>query len=201
MIGYLRGKVKYQTDGYLLVECSGVGYKVEVGKISLSLGVDKDIELYIYTHMRENELRLFGFETPEELSLFEMLIDISGVGPKVAISLLKELGVKKIVSSILEKKASGLKVSGVGLKTADKIVLELHDKLKKKGYVISEREKKQAIIDDELDDRIEEAKAALISLGYSLKDIKAVIANIKDKQGLSDLSSEKLVKYMLSEMK
>ena len=100
MIAYLKGKIQYSTDKVVIVVCDGVGYKVEVGGNELPYVVGAECEFYIHTHVRENELRLFGFKTIQELQIFEYLLDVNGVGPKVAMSLICRLGANKVVESI-----------------------------------------------------------------------------------------------------
>lgn len=199
MIGYLKGTVKDILEGDILINCSGVGYRVQVG--GMTFCIDEEIELYIYTHVRENELKLFGFKKVKELLLFEMLIDVSGVGPKAAISLISQLGAKIVTNCILQKDAKGMKVSGVGIKTADKIILELFDKLKKKGYCFSRSNKKDILKDKRIGIKLEEAGRALESLGYSSYDIKKCISNIEYNKSILNMSIEDLVKYLLSEIK
>jgi Holliday junction DNA helicase RuvA len=200
MIGYIKGNLQNSQESYLIVNCSGVGYRIEVADTSARAG--DEVEYYIYTHVRENELKLYGFKTIEELSLFEMLIDVSGIGPKVALALISELGVQNIVNSILKKEALTLKVKGVGVKTADKIVLELHDKLKKKGYVSQDSSKNLSpMMTKKFKKNLEEAEQALKSLGYNSKDIQRVISNIEYTNKVTEKSSENLVKYLLKKIK
>lgn len=199
MIGYLKGKIKFVSEAFVLVDCNGVGYRVEIGGKLLDEKMGETVEFFTYTHVRENELRLFGFEKLEDLSLFEMLLEVNGVGPKVALSLITQLGAKKVVNSVLMKDGSGLKVSGVGIKTADKIVLELYDKLKKKGFRVTSGGK-SPMRDKHFIKKLQEAEAALKSLGYSSGDVKKVIESSKFRKDSTKMSSGELVKYLLSKM-
>lgn len=200
MIAYLKGKIKSRQEDYIILDCNGVGYKIEVGTKRFMRREAEKTEFYIYTHVRENELKLFGFESLEELEVFELLLDVSGVGPKVALSLIVNLGAKKVVSSILQKDASGLKVTGVGIRTADKIVLELNDKLKKKGYSITDEDKSSKVRNREFLKKLDEAKDALRSLGYSASDVVRVIESAKFDKRVSKMTVEELVKYLLSKI-
>lgn len=199
MIGYLKGKIKFVSESFILIDCDGVGYRVVVGASGLEKKVGELYEFYIYTHVRENEIRLFGFERVEELELFEMLLEVSGVGPKVSLSLISQLGSKSVINAILTKESIALKVSGVGIKTADKIVLELADKLKKRGFKSQGKDSVfNPLVDKKFIEKLDHAKAALSSLGYSASDIKGVIEKTPFTRKSLTMSTEKLVKYLLS---
>ena len=197
MIGYLSGTIKHAGDGYVILDCNDVGYRVELGLQSVEQAVGEQREFFIYTHVRETELRLFGFEVPDDLKLFECLISVNGVGPKVGLSLISGLGGESIVNSILENEPQDLKVPGVGKKTAEKIVLELGDKLQKVGFktksvVGSNREEL-----DSLEGQFEEVEEALESLGYSSKDIPKIMVRLQGIEGVEKMSTEELVRLVL----
>jgi len=202
MIGYLKGKIKIISKiySYLILDCSGVGYKIELGQKKLKLRANQECEFFVYTNVRENELRLFGFETIKELEIFEMLLDVSGVGPKVALNLVSNLGAEKVITSILKKDSQELKTKGVGIKTADKIVLELRDKLKNKGFRGSGKVRSSPMKNEQFLRKLEQAKDALRSLGYSTSDIKRIIELSKFDKEVTMMSIEQLVKYLLSQM-
>lgn len=200
MIGYLKGKIKAVSENYVLLDCDGVGYRIELGERNKEMKSGREKEFFIYTHVRENELKLFGFETLDELDLFELLLEVSGVGPKVALSLISNLGPKKIIEAILRKDGGSLKISGVGVKTADKIVLELRDKLKKMGFSVSEEQLGRSLRDKKYMQKLEEAKDALKSLGYSARDIRKVIEQARQNRTASKMSMERLVKYLLTKI-
>ena len=188
MIGSIKGKIIFKTDKYLIVETGGVGYKVNISPDTLSKLKSKseEILLWIHTHVREDALDLYGFLDRQELEFFEMLINVSGIGPKGA------LGVLGVASIETLKKAIGAgdiayltKISGIGRKTAEKIVIELRDKMKE--------DKTGTSLQGELD-----ALEALKSLGYSqneareaLKDVSAdTDTNTKIRQALKVLSGK-----------
>lgn len=131
MIGYLNGTVKEIGETSAIVLVAGVGYDVNI-PISLSEKLKKDgpIELYIYTHVREDILALYGFSTKEELGFFKLLISVSGIGPKVALSIISSADVSKLSESISSGDPTLLSaVSGVGKKTAEKAIVELKNKV------------------------------------------------------------------------
>jgi len=131
MIGHLEGKVSAVRPGYAIVTAAGVGYKVFATR-ELLLALKQDSEAALWTHLavRESILDLYGFSNEEELRLFELLLTVSGIGPKSALAILDIASVETLRSAISAGNASYLtKVSGIGKKTAEKIVLELRDKV------------------------------------------------------------------------
>ena len=132
MIGSLRGKLLSKTPNSALVECGGVGYDVAISVTTYSAlpAEGQEARLFIYTRVAEDQLALFGFAEVSEKRLFERLIGVSGVGPKLAITLLSGIAAERLVTAIRgEDHASLVKVPGIGKKTAERIVLELKDKL------------------------------------------------------------------------
>ena len=175
MIGKIKGKLEFIKNGYALVDVGGVGYRIystiyALGKISGKV----DVEFFIHTHVREDAILLYGFLSQEELEMFELLISISGVGPKAGMGILTVASPKTIKTAILNEDASILtKVSGVGKKTADRVILELKNKIAD----MPESEKEGAVGNS---DAIE----ALVSMGYSITEareaLKSVPKDVKD---------------------
>lgn len=132
MIGYLRGTLLVRQPGQLIVETNGVGYEVlaPVSTFTALPEAGSEVRLYVYTHVREDALALFGFATVEEKALFEKLISVSGIGPKLAITVLSGLRTGELITAIRMGAVDQLvRIPGVGKKTAERIVLELKDKL------------------------------------------------------------------------
>ncbi len=130
MIGYLRGRIIDQDLKSVILDVSGVGYKIFTNTAILDSKKAQDFEFWTYLAVRENAMDLYGFTTKEELSFFELLITVSGIGPKSASSILSIASVGNIRNAIISGDTSHLtKVSGIGKKNAEKIVLELKDKL------------------------------------------------------------------------
>ena len=174
MIAYLKGKILNKDEGFVIVDVHDVGYKVFV---SLGFYVDinpgQEVEFFIHQHVREDALSLYGFRTLDELKMFELLISISGIGPKSALGVLAIASVNDIKETIASGDPSLLiKVSGIGKKTAERVVLELRGKV---GVLLSEKTA-MSINSDEID--------ALVALGYSLQQardaLKKVDPSIKD---------------------
>jgi Holliday junction DNA helicase RuvA len=131
MIGKLEGTISHKDGRFLIVNVGGVGYKVFVGLDTLQSAVPEEkISLWTYLAVRENALDLYGFIDKESLNFFEMLIDIPGIGPKSAMSILSVAGLETLKSAVTSNDHAYLtKLSGIGKRTAEKIVLELKDKL------------------------------------------------------------------------
>ncbi|MBN1331599.1 Holliday junction branch migration protein RuvA [Candidatus Dojkabacteria bacterium] len=183
MIGFLKGKIQSVVANGIIITTGGVGYRVESSKTGLNEG--DEIETYIYTHVRENEIKLFGFGSLEELNIFEELLGVSGVGPKSAMTIVSTLGVGGVVEALEQQNPEGLKVSGVGLKTAQKIVLELKGKLSLDDASKLEMEVKN------------EVYTALKGLGYTAQEIDEVVKKINiDKSW----RSEDIIKVVLQNL-
>jgi Holliday junction DNA helicase RuvA len=131
MIAYLEGKVIYSTDKFIILNTGNVGYKVSLTPDTiLACKKDAGVSLFIYTAVRENSIDLFGFKEASELSFFELLLDVSGIGPRSALGIIALAPIETIKRAIATGDVSYLnKVSGIGKKTAEKIIIELRDKL------------------------------------------------------------------------
>lgn len=177
MIAYLKGKIKYKKNNFLILDVSGVGYKLYLNESLLAdLKIESDYEFFIYQHVKEDALDLYAFKSFDDLEMFEMLLSISGVGPKSA------LGVSALTSAFDLKEAiargdSGLltKVSGIGKKTAERIVLELREKVGALDFSNINNQAKENISTsaDEID--------ALMALGYSLLEAREVLKKVDPK--------------------
>lgn len=132
MIAFLRGTLLEKHPTQVIVDVSGVGYDVQIPVSTFSAlpEAGAEVRLRIHTHVREDALTLFGFATPEEKGIFEKLISVSGIGPKLAITVLSGLNTADLVTAIRNSQVDHLvRIPGVGKKTAERIVLELKDKL------------------------------------------------------------------------
>jgi len=175
MIAKIKGKIEYLKDNYVVVDVNGVGYKIFLTVYAFGKLVGQEnTDLFIHTHVREDALDLYGFLTLEELEMFELLISISGVGPKSGLGILTVATPKTIKTAILNEDSSILtKVSGVGKKTAERVILELKNKIA--DMPASEKEGAASDMD---------AIEALTSMGYSVTEardsLKSVPTDIKD---------------------
>lgn len=171
MISYLKGKVSYKLKGKVIIEVNNIGYSVFVSEGFFNdLKIDTEVQIFTFQNVKEDALDLYGFKTLEELEFFELLISISGIGPKSALSVLAVAQLSDIKESIV-RGDSGLltKVSGIGKKIAERVVLELKDKLLKIGgaYDLSISANFSA---DEID--------ALMALGYSVAEAREALNQV-----------------------
>lgn len=170
MIGSIQGKIIELTEKTAIVDVSGVGYLIYTTAYTRnSLKEGENIFLWTYLVVREDTLDLYGFSEKKEKEFFELLITVSGIGPKSAIGILSLVNVDSLHQAIVSGNTQYLtKISGIGKKGAEKIVLELKDKLTKDGFKIN------TVMSAELDDVVN----ALQSLGYSTKEIREVLQKI-----------------------
>lgn len=168
MIAYLRGQIINKTSGYVIVEVNGLGYQVFVGEnLGNELKANTEVELYTHHQVREEASDLYGFKTIDDLSLFELLLSVSGVGPKSALGVLSLASADDIKEAIVRGDADLLtKVAGIGKKTAERLVLELKNKVMRVSSGTS-LESTTLGSSDELD--------ALMSLGYSLSEARTAL--------------------------
>ena len=165
MIGYIKGKILLKREDSVLVEAGGVGYRVFLAKnVITEIASGEEKEFYCYHFVREDTNELFGFDSPAELDIFEKLILVPGVGPKLALAIVSTLGRDKILSAISQNNPTIFKsVSGVGGKLAAKIVIELKSKLSGGATIMPQ--------DDETVD-------ALVALGYKKNEIVPLLSQI-----------------------
>jgi len=189
MIGKLKGKIEYVRNGYVIIDVNGVGYRVFVSELTLGKIVKKeDVQLHIHTNVREDHITLYGFADQEELDMFEMLLSISGVGPKAGLAILTIASPAMIRKAILQEDSSILtRVSGVGKKTAERIILELKNKIAgipgKKGE--AEATGHQEVVD------------ALMTMGYSAAEARQALKSVP--KDVDDISQQ--IKLALQGMK
>lgn len=193
MISYLEGRLVEKNPTLAVVDVGGVGYGVNIPVSTYERlnNVGEKVKLLTHQYVREDALQLYGFLTPEEKETFKLLLTVSGIGPKSALGVLSCISVEDFQRSILEEDIDVLtSISGIGQKTARRLVVELKEKLGKmdlKGLKVGER------IDTEED----EAISALISLGYTRLEAKRAIQQVMGKSK-GKLSVEELVKKALS---
>ena len=199
MIGRLTGELLVCTPGRVLLEAGGVGYDVQIPLstyYSLASKAGSSASLHIHTHVREDALTLYGFSTVEERTVFEQLIAISGVGPRLALAILSGIGVSDLHEALYRRDRDRLcKIPGVGKKTAERVLLEMRDKLKLTGG--APPEPGGTAPDGEAEPSFHgDAVSALVNLGYSSSvSERAVRAAVK--QDGDAVSLESLLKGAL----
>ena len=170
MIGYLRGKVTCLLADHVFLEVQGVGYRLFISDTTRrELRLNEEARLFTYLSVREDALQLYGFATQREYDTFQLLISVSGIGPKVALGILSHITLDGLCRAIQNKQTTILtKLPGIGKKSAERLVLELKDKV---SYTGDEEELVLVSEDEVADDKIAEAQAALVSLGYTQAEI------------------------------
>lgn len=206
MLAYIKGELAAKARGYIVIDVGGLGYKVFMSQIAMeNVGKIGDIvKVHTYYRVMEDDISIFGFNTQEELRLFELLISVSGVGAKTAINMLGTIEPSDFAISIISNDINTLKkLPGIGPKTAQRIVLELKDKLKKEQQIEElssaanagnkKIEIRKAI---EKDSKEEEAFTALQVLGYTSREIE----NAMQKLNIDNMSLEEMIKAGLREL-
>ena len=183
MIGYLKGKVLGSEEGSVLLEVNGVGYELVCsGALFAKLVTDGQGEAFTYLQVREDGVTLFGFVSVEEKKMFQKLISVSGVGPKMGIAILSGMNINEIAVAIATSDVKGLSsVKGLGKKTAERIILELREKVTAAEMMPQGKSgaKAAAAAPEILSDKEEDAIVGLMSLGYtraeSVRAVKAAV--------------------------
>lgn len=180
MIAYLKGNLVTKSEEYIILEVQGIGYKVYMSKISIDkLGEENQVKIYTYLKIREDDISLFGFCTNEELHMFELLISVGGIGAKSAIAILSNITPSKFALAVITNDVNSLKkLPGIGGKTAQRIILELKDKIKTEEAIeIQNNENIENEVQKEED--AEELIQALQVLGYRRYEINKVLSKVK----------------------
>ncbi len=193
MFAYIKGSLEEKSTNFVVIDVGGVGYKIFMSLSSISnIGeLGSVVKVYTHQHVREDDISLYGFLSNEELKMFELLLQVSGIGAKSAITMLSNITPSKFAVAVISNDVKTLtKIPGVGAKSAQRIILELKDKLKSEE-AISKNEEVNVVIKD--DESSSEAIAALQILGYSRQEINRVIEKIDT----SNLSTEDIIKLAL----
>lgn len=195
MIGSLRGTVAFLgSDSCILDTAGGVGYRVYMPSSHLArLAKDKEVNVHVHTAVREDAILLFGFLSRDYFELFELLLTVSGVGPKMALGLLSAVRPEQFYLAVQNRDMKALtKLPGIGKKTAERMLLELKDKVS--GGENADVFTSTGTPDGSLADNVNDAIEALQSLGYSSAEVIPVIRKI---DGYSDLAGEELLRRAL----
>ena len=200
MFAYLKGVFDSRTMDYIVVDVNGVGYKIFMSENSMKeIGeIGKEIKVHTYVKVREDDISIYGFASCEELRMFELLISVSGIGSKSAITILSNITPASFALAVISNNIELLKkIPGIGAKTAQRIVLELQDKLKaqeKELMAIEEQEELKQATPVATGENVDEAIQALQILGYNRREIEKAFAKIAN----TDVSVEELIKKGLS---
>ena len=198
MFYYIQGTVAHVAPYMAVIDCGGVGYACRTTNYTLgALSVGSKAKLYTYLHVREEVFELYGFISENELNCFQMLIGVSGVGPKAALAILSSNTPESLALAIVSGNEKALtSAPGIGKKIAQRIILELKDKLSKGQIAVGGGEAFSGGITVIPEDKTSEASAALAVLGYSQTEIAAALKGID----LSALSLEEIIRQALKKM-
>lgn len=195
MLAYIRGELQWLDEDEIVIDVNGLGYKIKtsfnvINKMPCSGSI---VFLYTYMHIREDDISIFGFLSKDEITIFKLLISISGVGPKAALSIMSTLSIDELRLAILSNDTKSIsKANGIGIKTAQRVAMELKDKFKLEDSinVYSNNSLENCIKNDNVND----VAIALTNLGYS--NVEALRA-IKKVTESDKLSTEQLLKEAL----
>lgn len=193
MFAYIKGSLEVKTNGYIVIDVNGIGYKIFMSETAINkLGaIGEIIKIHTYVRVREDDISIYGFNTNEELRMFELLLSVSGIGAKSALVILSNVSVSSFALAIINNDINLLKkLPGIGPKTAQRVILELKDKLKKENEIVANENTdisdtiNTAIMDDE---KIAEATAALKVLGYTGKEIEKALKKVDANLSVEDI--------------
>lgn len=200
MIGFLFGVIDEYTEDNLLLEVGHVGYNVKISPATAQAlpGLGREIKIYTYTSVREDAIWLYGFLTKDELNLFKQLITVNGIGPKGALGILSAMDVTELRLAIVSGDAKKIsKAPGIGAKTAERLILDLKDKVSLEDTLGFGGEATPLVSVSRVTPNISEAVEALTSLGYSASESLKAVQNV---EGAQNMEVEVLLKAALKQM-
>lgn len=196
MFAYIKGSLEMKFKNYLVIDVGGLGYKIFMSENAINtIGEIGDIiKVYTYYRVREDDVSIFGFKTQEELRMFELLLSVSGVGAKSALVMLSCIQPSDFAIAVISNDVKVLtQIPGIGAKSAQRIILELKDKLKKE----QSEEKLEEVSrskKSEINNNVQEAISALMVLGFTKKDIEKAFEHLDiDSLSLEDLIKKGLI--------
>lgn len=191
MYEYLSGRVDYISEDYAVIDISGVGYRVFTSRNSVkNLKTGETAKIFTHLIVKEDDLVLYGFSTRDELGMFKLLISVSGVGPKAGVSLLNQFKSSEIAASIIGRDISKLtKAQGIGKKIAERIILELKDKIDTESAI-------GGMDTFNGGDEISQVIEALVSLGYNYSIASSAVIGLKDTRKPIDILIKDALKQL-----
>lgn len=194
MFAYIKGSLEMKSSNYIVVDINGLGYKIFMSQSNIeSIGEINDIvKVFTYVKVREDDISVYGFKTQEELRMFELLIGVSGVGAKSALVMLSCIEPSEFAIAVISNNVKLLtQVPGIGTKSAQRIILELKDKLKAEQSELDEEKLENTKLkSSKTNENVQEAISGLMVLGYSRKDIEKAFTHLI----VDELSVEELIK-------
>ena len=194
MLAYIKGSLEIKYKNYIVIDVGGLGYKVFMAESAInSLGeIGEIIKVHTYYRVREDDISIYGFKTQEELRMFELLISVSGVGAKSALVMISCIEPSEFAIAVISNNVKLLtQVPGIGPKSAQRIILELKDKLKAEQSELDEEKLENKKLNSiKVSENIQEATSGLMVLGYARKDIEKAFKHLD----VENLSVEDLIK-------
>lgn len=204
MLAYIKGKLEMKMTGYVVIDVGGLGYKVFMSEVGIeNIGnIGDTVKVHTFYRVREDDISIFGFNTLEELKMFELLLGVSGVGAKTALTMLAVCEPSDFALAVISEDVKALTgIPGIGPKSAKRIILELKDKIKKeqeieniKNQIENKKSNTKIKLAIENDDKLQEAISALQVLGYNKKEIEKTLEKLDTKE----MSTEDIIKKGLS---
>lgn len=200
MIAYIKGMVTEVETEYTVIENGGIGYRVFMpGSMLDDLRKGDEVKIHTYYHVREDAVLLYGFLTKKDLQLYRMLIGVNGIGPKAALGILSVLSAEELQFAVLSEDVAAIsKAPGIGKKTAQKLILELKDKMSLEEAFEDKFSKTKiaaAGLDNDL--AVQEAVQALVALGYSNTE---ALRSVKQVEDVETLDTEAILKAALKKL-
>ncbi len=195
MYAYIKGSLEVKTRGYIVIEVNGIGYKIFMSETAIAeLGeIGQVVKVHTYLKVKEDEMSLYGFNTNEELRMFELLLSVSGIGAKSAINILSNITPSSFALAVITNDVAKIKaLPGIGPKGAQRIILELKDKLNKEQDIEEVEKQVEKVIHTQ---KYNEAISALQVLGYSKKEIEKALQGVKE-----ELTVEEIIKLGLKNL-
>lgn len=194
MYSYIIGRVISKSKNILILENNNIGYEIYMTEIALSeLNIGEDAKIYTYYNVTQDNISLFGFKNLEEKKMFENLISVSKIGAKTAIGILSSISTAELAISIITNDINRLsKLPGIGKKTAQRLVLEVIDKVKTEEIIFTEEEQKSNENYLNTTEKEKDVIEALKVLGYNIKEIESVIKTLDIKSSTEDMIKQAL---------
>jgi Holliday junction DNA helicase RuvA len=188
MIGYVNGIATIKSSDYIVVDVSGVGYKVYMTKTAIEkIELNSNVKVFTYMRVSQDDISLYGFLSNDELMMFQLLISVGGIGPKSATAILSNITPSTFALAVITDDVNSLKkLPGIGAKTAQRIILELKDKIKTEDAIGGETDS----ISDKYSSEAQDAIDALQVLGYNKKVVEKALSQID----LTGMTTEEIIK-------
>lgn len=196
MLYHIKGKIAEILNNAVVIDCNGIGFFISTTNTFNNVAIGTEVKFYISENIKEDCFELYGFSDIDEKECFDLLVTVSGVGPKAAMSILKMLDPSKLIAAIINSDEKTIsQTPGIGKKTAQRIIVELKDKVARftsdeSNYIIN------SVANKSDDKTLSEARNALLVLGYNSQEINHALKEID----ATNLSAEEIVKYALKNM-